>query len=74
MRISENRLAKLLNCSEYTLRTYLGRSDFSHIRHYKWRDLKIYYPVHCADITELKRLIHTRKRQKDKIYAGKKQV
>ena len=73
MRISENRLAKILNCSIKTVQTYLARSTFSHIKSYKWRKLKMYYPVHVADITELKSLIHTRLRQKDKVYA-KKQV
>lgn len=67
MNIEKWKLLKHFNCSERTLKVYLCR--FSHIIY----NLKTesYCNIKKTDLEELKSLIHTRKRQSDKVYRGK---
>lgn len=59
---------KRFNCTARTLDIYMCR--FSHIQYSS--KTEIYYNVQESDLEELKKLIHTRKRQKDAVYKGVK--
>lgn len=71
--ITFSELLKQLNCSESTLRTYLDRFEFSHIKHYRIQNKSIYKGITTRDKIRLKELItNSKKKEGENINNGSK--
>lgn len=65
--ISFGSLLKEMNCSEVTLRVYLDRFEFSHIKHFRLKNKSLYKGITEEDKKRLKELIINSKRRRGKL-------